>query len=107
MRKTLAVLTIPLVCCLGCGDLLQNQKAEPTKHRPPIHRFENVSEHAASPGVALDTVTGQLCRTWDWNYKNESLSGGLDTIPTCKSIFDSTPSNDDNSSPPVGSAARQ
>jgi hypothetical protein len=59
---------------------------------PPLHRFENVSS-PASPGIALDTVTGQYCKTWDWTYKTPSFNGGLDTVPTCLSIFQSTPSS--------------
>lgn len=61
-------------------------------HLPPLHRFENVSS-PSSPGIALDTVTGQYCKTWDWTYKAPSLNGGLDTVPTCLSIFQATPSS--------------
>ena len=66
---------------------------EKVRHSPPIHRFENVST-PASPGVALDTVTGQYCKTWDWAYKASGLSGGLDTLPTCLSIHQSAPTTE-------------
>ena len=55
---------------------------------PPIHRFESVSG-VGQTGLALDTVTGQWCRTWDWSYKAQSLNGTLDTLPTCLSLFNS------------------
>jgi hypothetical protein len=64
-----------------------------TKHYP-LHRFENVSS-AQSPGIALDTVTGQFCKTWEWTYKVKSLNGGLDEVPTCLSIFRDFPSEED------------
>jgi hypothetical protein len=53
---------------------------------PPIHRFESVST-VASTGVALDTVTGQWCRTWDWQYKAQPSADSLNTLPTCLSLF--------------------
>ena len=67
----------------GCE---QSKPAPAAIPKPPIHRFENVSGFNGD-GVALDTVTGQWCRTWEWHYKAESLNGGLDTLPTCISIF--------------------
>jgi hypothetical protein len=75
----------------GCNE--QPKVAEKARHSPPIRRFENVSS-PGSPGIALDTVTGQYCRTWEWTYKANELNGGLDTLPTCLSIFQNTPSDD-------------
>jgi hypothetical protein len=74
----------------GCNDA---PKPVANVRHNSIHRFENVS-NPPSPGVALDTVTGQYCKTWDWTYKAESLNGGMDTLPTCLSLFKSTPSDD-------------
>jgi hypothetical protein len=54
------------------------------------HRFENVSPTGAL-GVALDTMTGQWCRTWEWQYKNNAQSGSLDTLPTCYQLFQDEP----------------
>jgi hypothetical protein len=56
---------------------------------PPIHRFENISG-VNGDGVALDTVTGQWCRTWQWVYKDNSQIGGLDQLPTCESLYNKT-----------------
>jgi hypothetical protein len=89
----LAFLTALLVLQQAAGCNEQPKPAAKARERPPIRRFENVST-PQSPGVALDTVTGQYCKTWDWTYKAESLNGALDTLPTCLSIFQSTPSGD-------------
>jgi hypothetical protein len=70
------------------------QPVAKTKHYP-LHRFENVPS-TQSPGIALDTVTGQFCRTWDWTYKIKTLNGGLDELPTCVSIFRDFPSEDNS-----------
>jgi len=76
----------------GC-DQTPPKPAQAKSERPPIHRFESVSP-TGSLGVALDTATGQWCRTWDWSYKTPTLSGGLDTLPTCLSLYQQTPQTD-------------
>lgn len=82
---------------IGC-DKPAAKPPEQAKHYPPTHRFENVS-NPQSPGIALDTVTGQYCKTWEWTYKMSAMNGGLDTVPTCFSIFQSTPSSGDPNDP--------
>jgi hypothetical protein len=71
---------------------------EPTPATPkriqPIHRFENVST-TGNLGVALDTATGQWCKTWGWVYKSDADSGGLDTLPTCISLYNLTDAQED------------
>jgi hypothetical protein len=59
-----------------------------TKH--PIQRFVPV-EAALHEGVALDTVTGRLCRTWNWSYKEPSLNGGMDNLIACYQIYKDEP----------------
>jgi len=71
-----AALTLLLVGC---------ESSKPVA-APIERRFEGVSG-VGEQGVALDTVTGQWCKTWDWSYKNDAMSGGLDTLPTCVSIY--------------------
>jgi hypothetical protein len=66
----------------------------PIKHYPPIHRFENVSGVGVA-GVALDTVTGQYCKTWEWAYKSNAQNGGLDLLPTCLSIYQGTQASEE------------
>jgi len=43
-------------------------------------------------GIALDTMTGRWCRTWEWEYKNKPGEFGLNTLPTCYELFLSEPS---------------
>lgn len=77
----------------GCDEPAKSADPVVKVSRLPLpHRFVNVSS-TNSPGVALDTETGQYCRTWDWTYKSSSLNGSLDTLPTCLSIFQGTPPN--------------
>jgi hypothetical protein len=94
MKAIAAVALLVLLQESGCDQKPAPAVVPPTKLHHPTHRFEDVSP-TGSLGVALDTVTGQWCRTWDWAYKSDSQSGGLDTLPTCKSLFDSTPADDD------------
>ena len=90
-----------IAACLFALALVLNQSngcdqpsKSAVKHLSSIHRFENVSS-PTSPGIALDTVTGQYCKTWEWSYRVQSMNGGLDTLPTCLSIFLSVPSAED------------
>lgn len=69
----------------GCEEKAPQTVAAPTP-MPPTHRFENVSGNG-SPGIALDTLTGQWCRTWDWSYKAKPDADSLNTLPTCLSLF--------------------
>ena len=74
----------------GCNPDQPKPAAEP-KSRPPIHRFEPLAA-TGQQGVALDTVSGQWCKTWEWAYKNDSYTGSLDTLPSCLTIFKAIPS---------------
>jgi hypothetical protein len=95
--------TIAAILCLapliGC-EQPPEQNTAAMQHPPvtlihshPIHRFENVSP-IGGLGVALDTVTGQWCRTWDWDYKGTAVRFDLNTLPLCKSLYDSYPADD-------------
>lgn len=97
MKVAACLLALALVLDdpIGC-DKPEPKPVVQAKHYPPIHRFENVPGVGVA-GVALDTVTGQYCKTWEWLYRGnaaQSLSGGLDTLPTCLSIYQNTPSSD-------------
>lgn len=69
----------------GC-DEQKAPKEVSQREEPPIRRFEPVTSHGTSD-VALDTKTGQLCRTWDWEYRNKSDVHDLNDLPTCYSIY--------------------
>jgi hypothetical protein len=75
----------------GCNPATSTPKASP---KPPVHRFENVSTVGAE-GIALDTVTGQWCRTWDWMPRDpKAPRDGLSSLPTCESLFTYTQATD-------------
>jgi len=90
MKLAIVVIAAVLLQQSGCDEQAPKTAAQPAHHYPPIHRFENVSS-PVSPGVALDTVTGQYCKTWEWMYKASGMKGGLDLLPTCLSIYQDTP----------------
>ncbi len=82
MKIAVVLLAVAALQSDGC-----DRTPEPT--RPPVHRFENISIPGES-GIALDTVTGQWCRTWEWQYKPEVKEKSLGGIPTCESLFNAT-----------------
>jgi hypothetical protein len=93
MKILFPVATLYLLQLAGCTNPkpAENPIDKALAAKPaPTQRFEGISA-VGMQGVALDTVTGQWCKTWDWSYKNAAMSGGLDTLPTCLSIFQSTP----------------
>lgn len=47
----------------------------------PIGRFEKIQNFRVD--VALDTQTGQLCKTWPWQSTNRNSVDPYETLPTC------------------------
>jgi hypothetical protein len=89
MKACTFLVPLSVLILSGCD---QQQHPVPTKIEvptPPTHRFENVSVLGAT-GVALDTVTGQWCRTWEWQYTGKPDATGLNTLPTCLSLYQQT-----------------
>ena len=88
----------------GCNEGQKGAAPSSAKdqHYPPLHRFVNVPSPGSPSGIALDTVTGQYCKTWEWNYKATAMNGGLDTLPTCLSIFNDFPAGESSKNDPVG-----
>jgi hypothetical protein len=86
MKILLPILALVLLQSDGCDT--QTKPSQPAQSERPMRRFEAVSTHGTAD-VALDTVTGQLCRTWDWGFKNPSAVGTADiqNLPTCYSIY--------------------
>jgi hypothetical protein len=85
MRIAVGLAVLILQQSLGC-----DQTPTPKEHHaPPIHRFVSVTV-PPSPGMALDTMTGQLCRTWDWAYTAKPDASDLNTAPTCLSLYELT-----------------
>lgn len=58
---------------------------EPKRISYSADRFAPLSD----PGLAIDRMTGQICRTWDWGYKNSKVvpSADLQNRPLCIYLF--------------------
>src|ERR1700746_357638 len=101
----------------GCDDIAKGLGYVPTKaeaakqtkpdHRPPTHRFVLAEHHA---DIAFDTVTGQLCRTWDWSLQGSHPKVDPSTgttpqraegefAPTCLYLYEKSPSRFDSPAP--------
>ena len=98
------VLLIALSLLVACDEL--QTKDKPKQAEPPprvVHHFDPIARSEGN--LAVDTATGQMCKTWDWacakpgyynNYTKEwveNSSYGVDcsaiaSMPTCKSISD-------------------
>ncbi len=52
---------------------------------------------------ALDTKTGMLCRTWEWEVKGEH---GRTEVPVCLSFYYDTPKTQSVASPPTAQSPR-
>ena len=76
----------------GCDQAAPTPARAPEIHPNPVRRFDAVNTHGSSD-VALDTMTGQLCRTWEWVYRGENnpAKGGLDELPTCFKLYTDYP----------------
>ncbi len=104
--KQLFLLGFALIAFQGGCEYGQNDKAKQAAATPvtpqpttPIRRFVLVTR---APGVAFDTQTGQLCRTWDWQVTGKEppldpTTGGFpqrqlgEFSPTCLSVYQQYP----------------
>ena len=68
---------------------LRKTVEELTAKSKPIQRFIPVSGQAITPNFALDTKTGQVCKTWEWVYKDAAKAhdSDLQESPTCLSLY--------------------
>jgi hypothetical protein len=88
-------LLLPLAALLffsfddGCDQSSQkSQTAAPQKsetHSRPIGRFEKLQNFRVD--VALDTQTGQLCRTWIWQSTDRVHPDAYENLPVCISLY--------------------
>lgn len=98
---------LPTLCVLSACDVPRTttkenppaQKIEPAQAKPPrsVQRFVPLPEAPGSPIVytvprvflALDTMTGQLCRTWDFTFPNPSdVQRSIEDLPTCEILYE-------------------
>lgn len=61
----------------------------------PTHRFQ-LTKFAG--GVAFDTQTGQICRTWDWEPSGKPSDTGAqrsfgEYAPTCLDLYNRFPTS--------------
>jgi hypothetical protein len=108
-RLRAVVLIVGLVQLLGCDEGAKDSGHGPSQTTPAIqtesphpdmaHRFVLVEHHT---DVAFDTLTGQLCRTWDWSLtgatnKPDPVTGNFpqrapgELTPTCLSLYEQNP----------------
>lgn len=79
-----------LTAFLPLGLLLLSSCERPAK---PVQRFVPIDE-PNHEGVALDTATGTLCKTWNWSYNANAPSdakGGLDDLKQCYQLYKEDP----------------
>jgi hypothetical protein len=78
---------VMLLAVAGCDAPVPAVPDPPAAEKQPTpHRFVNIGGMGQT-GVALDTTTGQWCKTWVWAYTVPSQQGGLDTLPLCVSLL--------------------
>lgn len=80
-KAKLAPLLMAGVFLMGCNTV------QPAPNEKSIRRFEPAFS-TDGYGIALDTVTGQWCKAWNWRMHptNESLMG-LNDLPLCIDIY--------------------
>jgi hypothetical protein len=105
-----ATLSLSLLAVMvGCDQLTQQKPPAPvakTKPRPTnmAHRFVLTK---LDGGVAFDTQTGQICKTWGWEPTGKPAavdpSSGMvpqrsfgEFAPTCLSLYQQYPSSPDS-----------
>ena len=101
MKRILILLT-SLGLLVACDDL--QPKDKPKEPEPPprlVHHFDPITRSEGN--LAVDTATGQMCKTWDWactkpsyynSYTKEWVENSaygvsctaIGNMPTCESI---------------------
>jgi hypothetical protein len=109
---------LPLIALVfllqGCDELQQQTHQQPTAPPTPAQKSKvnRVAAHRFvltkfNGGVAFDTQTGQICRTWDWSLSGkpatpDPVSGIVpqrsygELAPTCLSLYQQYPSGADS-----------
>jgi len=93
MKIFILAASIALIQTSGCSN---DPQPKPTMELrkplgPMVRRFESVPT-AGSQGIALDTVTGQWCRTWEWTPRDLKPAPDIvGSLPSCLTLFKTTP----------------
>jgi hypothetical protein len=83
----LTALALATLVCVGCDKQQAVAAAAPApkpEHRVIEHRF--VAVGASDGGLALDTTTGLLCRTWAWRERTGDSDISTFT-PLCYTLY--------------------
>jgi len=104
MKFAVAIPCLLLLYQQSCDRSEQNKvpvaaRPSPARSLPAVHRFTLVPNNY---GVAFDTQTGQICRTWDWRLSGKQPDADAtgyipqrqfgELSPTCMSIYQQFPS---------------
>jgi hypothetical protein len=104
MRLAVTLAALALAQQSGC-DFSSTKPVPAAKAiapKPPLHRFV-LPRFPADDGVAFDTQTGQICKTWGWEPVGKATTPDPVTgnspqriigefAPTCLSIYEKYPS---------------
>jgi hypothetical protein len=82
-----SVLMVTLIGVISCKEA-GNNNSQPVPQSS--QRFLPVQTEAFGGGLALDTKTGQLCRTWDLRLD----FGVIKATPLCKDLYEGTLASD-------------
>src|SRR5215469_10009797 len=77
---------------MACDQLTKETETSPRpveNRSHPIGRFEKLQNFRVD--VALDTQTGQLCKTWGWASTNRNNPDPYENLPTCESLYKNFP----------------
>lgn len=86
---------------IGCNDPAQHHDEKPqvkpqaeSRGNAPFRRFEPAFS-TDGYGIALDTVTGQWCKAWNWKmHPTNATLTGLNDLPLCTDIYENRSKND-------------
>ena len=93
--KRLGPIALFLISLGGCSS--DRPMAQTKTEKRPYQRFvpiPSASPYAATMDVSLDTKTGQVCRTWDWEVadaKSGSRGEAVSNLPKCIELYTKYP----------------
>ena len=97
--KLLILVVVILLPMTGCEQLAEQSKPSspapssvPERLSHPIGRFEKIQNFRVD--VALDSQTGQLCKTWEWQSTNRNTPDPYETLPTCDLLYKTFPTTE-------------
>ena len=110
MRFAVTLAALALAQQSGCDSSGTKPAPKPAAKavaaKAPLHRFI-LARFPADDGVAFDTQTGQICRTWEWAPASKAATPTTEGItpqrsvgeftPTCLSIYEKYPSGSGDS----------